>query len=80
MNAPLPFSLLPLPAQRAVHHYMTVDGCRPDFAEELLFIPGEMPASEMKARCWDAPDDVAGHPVRPRRHRGRLAPLTLVSA
>ena len=36
---------------------MTVDGCRPDFAEELLFIPGEMPASEMKARCWDAPDN-----------------------
>ena len=51
------FDLLALPAQRAVHQYMMVDGCRPDFAEELRFIVGGMPAAEIAARCWNAPDN-----------------------
>lgn len=57
MSIPLAFDLLPLSAQRAVHHYMMVDGFRPNYAEELNFIIGEMSASEMKAKCWNAPDN-----------------------
>ena len=57
MDTPVVFDLLPQPARRSVHHYMTVDGCRPGYAEELLFIAREIPASELKARCWDAPDN-----------------------
>lgn len=57
MTAPIAFDLLPTSARRAVHRYMMVDGDRPDFARELRFIVGEMPAAEMKERCWNAPDN-----------------------
>lgn len=57
MNVPVTFDLLPLSAQRAVHHYMMVDGCRPDYAKDLRFIVGEISATEIKAKCWNAPDN-----------------------
>ena len=57
MNAPVAFHLLPLPARRAVHQYMMVDGDRPEFADELRFIAGEMSAAEMAVKCWNAPDN-----------------------
>jgi hypothetical protein len=57
MMVPIPFDLLPTSARRAVTRYMTVDGDRPGFAEELRFIVGEMSAADMIARCWNAPDN-----------------------
>ena len=57
MIVPVAFELLPLSAQRAVHQYMMVDGCRPGFAEELRFIVGRMSAADMVSRCWNAPDN-----------------------
>ncbi|MAM83905.1 MAG: hypothetical protein CL472_04435 [Acidobacteria bacterium] len=49
------FDLLPLATQCAVQQYMMVDGCRPDFTRELRFIIGEMSATDMISRCWNAP-------------------------
>lgn len=57
MIVPVAFDLLPSAYQRAVHRHMMVDGDRPCFAQELRFIVGEMPAAEMVARCWNAPDN-----------------------
>jgi hypothetical protein len=36
---------------------MMADGDRHDFARELRFIAGEMSAADMKAKCWNAPDN-----------------------
>lgn len=57
MTIPVAFDLLPQSARRAVHQYMMVDGDRPGFADELLFIVGEMSAVDMISRCWNAPDN-----------------------
>lgn len=57
MAEPVSFYDLPPSARRAVHHYMMVDGDRPDYAEGLMFIFGEMSADEMISRCWNAPDN-----------------------
>jgi hypothetical protein len=57
MTVPVTFDLLPPSARRAVHRYMMVDGHRPDFAQELRFVVGEISAADMVARCWNAPDN-----------------------
>ena len=57
MTIPAAYGLLPKPYQHAVHQYMMVDGYRPDFAEELLFVVGEMSATDIKTKCWNAPDN-----------------------
>lgn len=39
----MPFNQLPDSAKKAVHHYMVIDGDRPDYATDLLYMYGTIP-------------------------------------
>ncbi len=52
---PVPFHALQLSARDALTRYMTFDGDRPGFADELAFVYMLVPAEEMKRLCWNAP-------------------------
>lgn len=49
------FNALPAPAQKAVHHYMTVDGDRPEYADELVFGYAMIPIEALIKVCMQAP-------------------------